>query len=429
MVRGGRRDVGEPSGEVVPEEDAQRLGAVGRMHYSQNPRADDDRLQNESRVELRPSELGPAPFPCDEREQREPGHQPSRRALGHETHGGASVHQQVAVEFPAAGRRGVAEVGSKERDGTAGEETGVGCQPHRHTECGKGRACHQRGGDCCYDAVHREPESSYRERRDRCVKQVGYARRADAGAQEAHRSGGHPIGERRLLEEGSTGKLRQHPLVLHAHAPGDIGLPSLIWSPSAAIERADELSAREGGGPEESSRGCRWCGAGAWSCDYARAACASFEQPTHAPRGIPSASRTPGSANPVATPAYADLFSGSSGRSGSSACSACSADSSARRARPLPACLDAYIAASARLSSAAGLSSLPADTAMPMLAPTRTAVPCNSSGASSLAMMSSAICSACCAGPTPTSTARNSSPPKRPTRSVRRTAAAITRPT
>src|SRR6185437_14132954 len=58
-------------------------------------------------------------------------------------------------------------------------------------------------------------------------------------------SGGHPIGERRLLEEGSTGKLRQHPLVLHAHAPGDIGLPRLIWSPSAAIERADEPHRRE----------------------------------------------------------------------------------------------------------------------------------------------------------------------------------------
>src|SRR6185437_12743985 len=52
-ICGRGRHMSEPTREVVPEENAQRFGAMHRMRDGKNPRAYDDRLQEKACMELR----------------------------------------------------------------------------------------------------------------------------------------------------------------------------------------------------------------------------------------------------------------------------------------------------------------------------------------------------------------------------------------
>src|SRR5690348_8220298 len=113
-IRCGRRNVGESPGQVVPEEDTQRFTTVRRMRDGINPRADDERLQEETRVELRSPQLRPAPLPGNECEKGQPRYQPSGRTLRHEADCRAGVHQKIAVELSAAWRGRVAEIRPQE---------------------------------------------------------------------------------------------------------------------------------------------------------------------------------------------------------------------------------------------------------------------------------------------------------------------------
>src|SRR6516165_11431082 len=121
VERGGSGDAGEAPDEVVPEECAQRLSRMRLARDREQPRSNDERLEEESGIQLPATQLLPAPLPEDQRQQRERRHEPAGRALRHEANRGPKMHERVAAGFGATGSRGVAAPGTEQRERGAGQ--------------------------------------------------------------------------------------------------------------------------------------------------------------------------------------------------------------------------------------------------------------------------------------------------------------------
>ena len=206
-----------------------------------DPGSNDQRLQQQAGIKLGAAQFRPAPLPGNEANERQARHQPSRGALGHETDGSPEVHESVAAQFWPSRRRVIAAPYPEQRERVAGHETGIGRQPDSHAQAQQRTAGHERGEHRRQQfQVHGERQRTHSEDGDQDVDQVGRAGGSGGVTQQRQRRRRHPVGQRRLLQEGHTGQLWQRALALQAHAPGNIRLARFIRCPQAATEDSDQ---------------------------------------------------------------------------------------------------------------------------------------------------------------------------------------------
>ena len=163
----------EPTDDVVPEKSQQGVAPSGCPGHRPDPGTDNERLQDQTRVQLPTPQLRPTTLPGDDGTDCQRGRHPARGALRHEPDRCTNVHHAVTEQLATPGGRVEAQPCSEEPECASREQTGIGGEPRADTEQDDCSRRDERRDDRRGIAGHHERKGTHRESGDGRVQNVG----------------------------------------------------------------------------------------------------------------------------------------------------------------------------------------------------------------------------------------------------------------